>query len=463
MTSGAGGSGAAGTAATGGAAGSTGGAGPAGTGGTVGSTGGGAAAGTGGAAGSTGGAAGTAPLFPCIGGWPSRPAGGQKAAPLSVQPQTLWTVDLPVKGTTVTALMAATGSGVAFSFANILFIYDGQGNRVASVTGSSSGQNAAVSTPVTGVDGSVYFADSVFAYRLDGGGQTVWKTTIGGGGSQPAGGVPLLDGNGRLYFAAADGGVRVLRAADGMLLSTFSLGGTPRYIYAGVGDVLFMDRERFSTTGSGKVSEGVFSTVQGTWVGEITVGPGRYPPSSFVGYDIGVVTTAYLDTDAETTEVDIHDSCGRFRWRVPGDHAIPLAITFDDDLIVMDRAPTGGGQHSFALRRFSRDGALVAGPVSVPDTFCGRAFVGADDTFYYTGGASDGYRLRAFDSSLKPLWTVPFPYCSDAAVLNSDGKIFTANGTGGKLAAVQTPSPGPAPVSWSQVDRDARATRWLAP
>lgn len=169
------------------------------------------------------------------------------------------------------------------------------------------------------------------------------------------------------------------------------------------------------------------------------------------------------DIATETTEVSVLDPCGQLRWRVPGSHAVPLAITFDDDLIVLDRTPTGGNQHSFALRRFSKDGVLRAGPVRVTDTFCGQSFVGADDTFYYTGGASDGYRLHAFDSSLHEIWAIPFPHCPDSAVLGPDGKLFTARGTDGRLVAIQTTSPGPGGVSWGQVGRDARATRWLTP
>ena len=190
-------------------------------------------------------------------------------------------------------------------------------------------------------------------------------------------------------------------------------------------------------------------------------------PSPLLGYQIGIVSTRVVDVDAETTEADVLDSCWRRRWQVPGNYAVPLVITFGDDLIVMDRVPNGHSSpldHDYALRRFSKDGARVAGPVSVPDQFCGRAFVGADDTFYFVGGSTDAYRLRAYDSSLAQLWTTVLPHCPDAALLNSDGKLFTARGFDAKLAAVQTTSPGPAPVSWSHaVGRDARANPWLGP
>jgi hypothetical protein len=195
----------------------------------------------------------------------------------------------------------------------------------------------------------------------------------------------------------------------------------------------------------------------GAWIGEV-VGQGLY---IIGGYDLGILVAR----GTEKSDVSVYDTCGSFRWSVPGDYAVPLAITFDDDLIVMDRTPSGAGADSFALRRFSKDGELRAGPVPISDQACGSTFVGSDDTFYYVGyvpsGPSQGYRLWALDSSLDQKWVIPFPFCPEAAVLADDGRIFAVRT--GQVAAVQTTSPGPARVSWGQIGRDARATRWLAP
>jgi hypothetical protein len=364
-------------------------------------------------------------------------------------------------------MMATTGTGVALSFSNQILIYDGEGKPVAAVAGtSSSAQYPTTSSPVSDVDGSVYFFDWVNARRLDPSGKVVWTTAIGGGLRR---GSPALDGSGKLYLPAGNGTLQVLDTVDGRILSTFFVGvpaGHPSNIHAGVGSALFLD-PGLTGADAAILTEGVFSVARGAWIDGLSIGGGMLSPSPLLGYEIGIVSTGVIDVDAETTEVDVLDSCWRRRWQVPGNYAVPLAITFGDDLIVMDRVPNGHSSpldHDYSLRRFSKDGALVAGPVSVPDQFCGRAFVGADDTFYFVGGASDGYRLRAYDSSLTPLWTTPFPHCPDAALLNSDGKLFTALGVEATLAAVQTTSPGSAPVSWSHaVGRDARATQWLGP
>jgi hypothetical protein len=366
--------------------------------------------------------------------------------------------------------MATTGTGVAFSQTSTLFIYDGGGTLVASVQGTpSSAPYPAVSSPVTELDGSVYFADVAFAYGLDASGKTIWKTPMGGTGGQYAG-TPVLDGSGQLYVPGADGNIRVFRVTDGLLLSTLSLGllnGRPRWIDAGIGKVLVIDKTGLATAGPSVAAYGLMSTVTGSWVGELALGDGTAAPYTIAGPDIGLVLVPVVDSNAGKSQVAVYDKCGNLRWKVPGDYALAMAITFNDDLIVMDRVPNGNPaplNYDFSLRRFSKDGMLIAGPVSVPDQFCGKAFVGADDTFYFTGSASDGYRLRAFDASLNQIWTIPFPYCADAAILNGDGKIFAARGVGGKLAAVQTTSPGPAPVSWSHaVGRDARGTRWIGP
>lgn len=426
--------------------------------GAVGGSAGGMPGATGGGGSGTGGA--TAPLFPCIQDWPARSAGVAKAAPLVVQTGILWTKALPTS-TAAAAIgrgMAVTGSGVAFASGYTLLVYDGDGGLVASVPKPQP--TGYISSPVAGPDGSLYFADSMATYRVDGMGGPIWQQPLGA--SQTATGAPrapALDPAGRLHVSAMDGNLWTFRAEDGLVVSSVSLGlwqNTPRYINSGFGNILIVDRSGIAAAGSGIGAYGLMAADTGSWVGEVT-GDGLY---IIGGYDLGVL----VGRGTDTSDLSVYDACGNFRWRVPGNYAVPLAITFDDDLIVMDRTPTGApspNNYSFALRRFSKDGALRAGPVAVSDQFCGYSFVGADDTFYYAGGASDGYRLRAFDASLNQTQVIPFPFCPVAAALADSGKIFAART--GQLAAVQTTSPGPARVSWAQIGRDARATLWLAP
>src|SRR5262245_40679754 len=329
--------------------------------------------------------------------------------------------------------MAATGNGVAISLDYTLLIYDGEGNLVASVDKSRPPPEPPgyISWPVAGQDGSLYFTDAANVYRVDAAGRPAWAKPFGPNQSQgsefgKSTGQLLLDGSNRLYASAPDGKLWIFRGEDGQVLSSIPLGlrddMSLRTVDVGVGKILVIDRKGIAAAGPDIWSHGFFSTDSGGWLGEVTVGQGTYPPYVFAGYDIGFVVAGavVVNPGVEITSASVVDRCGRFRWQVPGNNAVPLAITFDDDLIVMDRVPAGpgsAGSYTFSLRRFSRDGALVAGPVPVADQFCGRFFVGADDTFYYTTWSSTQNTLKAFDSSLRELWSIPFPRCPDAAVL----------------------------------------------
>jgi hypothetical protein len=433
-----------------------------GTGGVVG------AAGTGGA-GSAGG--GSAPLFPCIEDWPQRPEGVNKAARLSLEPRVLWTKSLPVKGTSVASTMAVTGTGVALSIGYNLLIYDGEGSLVAQVTKAQS--TGYISSPVAASDGSVFFADASNAYHVDGTGQSLWQKPLGGnqtGQEFGAPAAPALEPNGRLHVSALDGKLWTFRGEDGEVLSTANLGlwqGAPRSLTIGFGKVLLIDRGGIAAAGFNVRADGLFAPDTGTWVGEVTAGDGMDGLYVTAGYDVGVVVSRTNST-TQGREISVYDKCGNFRWRVPGGYAGPLVIGFDDDLFVLDTVPLGAGGYSYSLRRFSKDGALLAGPVTAPaGKVWGRGiFVGADGTLYYTSWTNaDGYRVSALDLSLQSIWSVAFPatFAPEAAVLNADGKIFFAAGGSAELMAVQTTSPGPGRVSFAQIGRDARATRWLAP
>jgi hypothetical protein len=407
-----------------------------------------------------------APLFPCIENWPQRPADLQKAAPLPVEPRVLWTKTLPVSGTRVASTMAVTGTGVALSIGYHLLIYDGDGNLVKQVTKAQP--TGFISSPVSGLDGSVFFADASNAYRVDGTGKPVWEKPLGGnqtGQEFGAPRAPALDPVGRVHISALDGKLWTFRSEDGQVVSSANLGlwnGGPRYITLGFGNVLVVDRGGITAAGPNVRADGLFATDTGTWTGEVTAGDGMDGLFVIGGYDIGIVVSRSNSTTG-AREVSIYDRCGNFRWRVPGNDAGPLGIGFNDDLMVLDSAPTGGTN---MLRRFSSAGQLLAGPVAAPvGAAWGRGtFIGADGTFYYTSWqTASGYRLAALDSSFRELWSVALPFSPDAAVLNRDGKIFFASGILSKVTAVQTTSPGPGAVSWGQVGRDARATRWLAP
>ena len=226
----------------------------AGSGGWISSTG-----GAGGAGGlpATGGTGGAAPLFSCIEAWPARPADSKKAAPLAVEPRILWMKSLPsaVVGDSVARGMAVTGSGVAFAAGNTLLIYDGDGNLTASVPKPQGTQY--VSSPVSGLDGSLYFADTVAAYRVDAMGRPIWQKPLGsyqGAGEFVRPSPPALDAAGRLHVSGLDGKLWTFRGEDGQVVSSVSVDKS-RSIDRGVGNVMFVD-----------------------WTGKSAAGPSRRDP-----------------------------------------------------------------------------------------------------------------------------------------------------------------------------------------
>jgi hypothetical protein len=233
-------------------------------------------------------------------------------------------------------------------------------------------------------------------------------------------------------------------------------------MYAGVNSFLFTDMRGLVPESSPVV--GVISSLDGAWKGPLNLG--KYQPGVIIGYDIGIVLYGYVDATSESTEARIVDSCGAPRWTVPGSFAWPIAITFGDDLLIRDKMPFGGGTYSYAFRRFSESGTLLADSGQLNDVV-GTALVGADDTLYIVQCAATGQRtLLALDPSLSSLWSLPLDGCPVQMVLNGDGKLFYLWGNlagDALLSALQTTSPGPAPTSWArQVGRDSRGTLWLS-
>jgi hypothetical protein len=396
--------------------------------------------------------------FSCIDGWPQPPAAPAKQASLATQPRVLWSI--PLSSSRVQRVLAATGSGVAFTAERTLTIVDGAGNVTAQVP--KSGMVGYLSSPIADANGDLYFADSTAAYRVDGMGREVWRRPLGpyqGTDEVVSPWTPIMDASGRLYVSGLDNTLWVLRGNDGQVIANYPLGRS-RSLAMGVADVLLMDRTGMSATAV--PSLGLFAPSTGTWVGEIA-SFGASVPGAFAGFQIGLVAYGWVDTNSETSATVIYDRCGRRRWRVPGNHSWPLAIGFGDELITEDKTPLGGGTYSYSIRRFSRDGVLLAGPF-VSSALCAAVVgqLGADDTLYVFTADASGTSVVALDATLNQLWSVPLGNIGcNRYLLNADGKLFVA---GSNLIAVQTTSPGPALVSWGRtVARDGRGTSWLAP
>jgi hypothetical protein len=227
-------------------------------------------------------------------------------------------------------------------------------------------------------------------------------------------------------------------------------------------DVLFLDRTGLATAGAGVRALGTFSPSTGMWRGEISDGMGWFPPNAFGGWSIGIVAYGYRNTSTESSETIVLDPCGKLRWRVPGTFSWPLAIGFDDDLFVRDRVPSTG-TYAHSIRRFARDGQLLAGPVDTRHPTW--AFIGADRSLVLvTCDLPTTSEVVALDMSLNKLWSVPLGGCASSAVLDEMGKLFVVRqGNPPSLLSIQTTSPGQAAVSWGRNGgRDSHATHWLS-
>jgi hypothetical protein len=419
----------------------------------------------------TDGGADAAQFLSCIEAWPVHAS--PRVASLAATPRLLWNSAVPIRGRGGGGTWAATGQGVALSVSEGYVVLAGDGSVAAS---GATAAGDPVSGPAAGPDGSLYFADLANVFRIDPAGSRVWQTSLGTGAAGPnefvSPGVPLLDAAGHVVVSGLDGALDVVNREDGSVAASWPSGSSgPKPVQAGVSDVAFTQTRDPAHPNAVTA----FSLTAGAPIGALSVGSPQFPTSvALLGFQIGIVATAYLDLTAETTQTVVFDPCGRPRWTVPGGYSFPLLLGFDDDLIVQDLVPAGGGQYQGALRRFSKDGVLLAGPVAFPGPRVTGAALGADGVISLVWG--NGKSLVGVDSaSLATVWSVPLDGTIGLEVLNQDGILFASCGldissAGGSLTttlhvcAIQTPSPGPADVSWGRTaGRDERSTLWLAP
>jgi hypothetical protein len=401
--------------------------------------------------------------FRCIDPWPTAPP-TTKVPSLVETPRVLWTIALP--SGPIFPLMAALDDAVALTSGYSLLVLDSKGEFVTTV--SKPQPTGAISSPLADATG-IYFADSLAAYHVDRTGHELWRQPLGTNRATSEFAVPqppVLDPRSRrLYVSALDGAIWTFAADDGRVISTRPLPGgrIPRVIQMGLSGVLFVDRTGLSTAGAGVPAIGTFSPDDGLWKGELDDGMGWHPENAIAGVDIGIVAFGYLGPTGEERQTVVLDPCGKLRWRVPGNFSWPVAISFADDLIVQDREPTDSGGHTQTIRRFSSAGALVAGPV--PTDFLYWPLVGADDALIAVACMGAQTAVVAFDAMLKPLWTVPLSAsgCPAATVLGPTGILYVAwAGSSPRVIAVQTTSPGPAPVGWGRYfGGNAGGTFWL--
>lgn len=378
-----------------------------------------------------------------------------------VTPRVLWTTSVP--GGPIFPLMAALDDGVALTSGDSLLVLDSEGAITATV--SKPQPTGAISSPLADSTG-VYFADSEATYHVDRAGHELWRQPLGTNvvaSEFVAPPPPVLDPRSRrLYVSALDGAIWTFAADDGRVISTRPLlgGRIPRVIQMGVSNVLFVDRTGLSTSGA---AIGAFSPDDGLWKGELDDGMGWRPENAIAGVDIGIVAFGYLGPTGEERQTVVLDHCGKLRWRVPGNFSWPIAISFADDLIVQDREPSGSGGHTQTIRRFSRDGALLAGPLATDLLYW--PLVGADDVLIAVACKGAQTAVVALDTTLMTLWTVPLDAsgCPAATALGPTGILYVAwSDSSPRVVGVQTTSPGPATVSWGRYfGGNSAGTFWL--
>jgi hypothetical protein len=392
---------------------------------------------------------------------------------MQVAAQLLWNEGVTAQGRGGGSGLVTVGGGVASSVGEGFVILDGDGQVVRAVSTSTGDP---VSAPAVGADGSLYFSDLTSVFRVSPSGDQVWKSTLGTLPDSPnefrSPGDPLVDATGHVLVSGQDGNLYKFNDQDGTTAGIWKMGSTGPYrISAGVSDVVFIGIQSVSPPNA--IS--VFSTASAAAIGTLSVGSAQYPTSVLaVGFDLGIVATAYLDSNSEKVRTTVFDPCGVERRTVPGDFAFPLLVGFDDELLVEDLVPKGAGQYDVSLRRFSKDGVLLAGPLPLPGPRSRSFVLGADGIVYSSG--IDQKTVIAIDwATLEVTWSLPIGVPVGPAVLGASGKLFFGCGsktvsadvglvTMLQFCAVQTPSPGQARVSWGRTQRrDDRSSSWLAP
>jgi outer membrane protein assembly factor BamB len=405
----------------------------------------------------------------CIEDWPTSPI-ATKQLSLAVTPRVLWRA--PLIAGPLQHVIAVTTSRVAVSVFNRLAIFDRKGTVVKVISGEG-GQ--VVSSPVADRDENFYFGDASFLHAVDKDGNERWRVPLGTPQTQIeflAPQSPLLSPDGMIYLSGVDGQLWAVQAANGGLVYHVMIGvgglGVAKRVTLGVGNTLFLS----DFYGDGSTGIRVLKRATGASRGFLLAPDGwRIPYMVMAGFDIGMVVWGRRNTTDSSTNTAVLDRCGKVAWSVSGDHSQPAAIAYGDDLVVRDD-PAGADANAYALRRFTKVGSLVGGPVSVdlPVVFA----VGADDTINVSTSRRTGNdvatTVRGLGPQLKSLWAVELgkgEYPA-AGALADGGVLFIVRralegADQNELVAVQTTSPGPAAASWPQHGHDARGTAWLSP
>jgi hypothetical protein len=397
----------------------------------------------------------------CLAGWPNSPATAPLPVPsLDIEARVLWSKPLATSGS-VNRPILATSNGVAIALFADLYLATKEG---VVTTAFHSAAPGVLAPPVADPAGNLYVADAGYIYSLDSTGAERWRRPVGANASQGEFAFPsygLLAEDGTLYWNMLDGGLWRVRSTDGSPrgpAAALGLRGGARYLIAGVGQTVFVGDD------DGGLS--LVNAETGAWGPPVVDESGWRPLGIMGGSRIGLVAYGYVAGDASETQV--FDPCGRPRWKVPGSFSRPVAIGFDDQLVVRDRVPMGTG-FAESVRKFSADGALIAGPESTGSVAGG--VLGADDVLYLLvcsrspSTFDTKVTLEARDSSLKTKWMVDVPssVCPAELALAPGGIVYTvANGSPSQLLAVQTKSPGPAPVAWSRrFGKDETGNMWI--
>jgi outer membrane protein assembly factor BamB len=309
------------------------------------------------------------------------------------------------------------------------------------------------SPPLADRDGNIYWSDAGNVFSIDAAMKERWTTSLGSFhamGEFLSPGPMLLDGMGNLYAVGLGSRLLALDTNTGAIIDSVGLDSEMNLLSVGTTGAIFyhdaLGRLRLASLTSKLV--------------ERVEDPTGWSPGWGIlgGGDIGLVTAGYVNPQLGTSRTVVLDECGRLRWTVPQSFSLPIAITYDGDLIVQD----GQGNGTRDLRRFDADGHLLAGPVSLDRPVA--TSVGADDVLHVITCRSDHAKLVALGPDLQEKNAVDLGAggCPAAAVLGPSGILYyVREGTPGELSAIQTTSPGPGRVSWSQPGGNASATAWI--
>ena len=374
---------------------------------------------------------------------------------LRADPQIAWTRrlhDAPVQHP-----LAASGTRVAASVANLLVVLNADGTPLGEVRGT---EGRRLSAPAIDREDNLYVADELALRSFDASLSERWSRPLAVANTSEefiAPQAPRLTADGAALLLGLDGTLCRFDSArgDGRECAPVPVGVRAKALGPAVPAGRYVTVEDSTRT-----AYSVLLAAGDTRSRSVTTDDGRRWLITHANSELGLVG---MHVSGTHTEVTVFDACGSPRWKVPGDRARPAGVAFGSELVVIDTLTNDASEPRYRLRRFSSSGALLARSAELePSHVVG---LGSDDTLYLLSCRTKGEsraELIALGADLSVRWSLPADSsdCAPGAVLAPNGVVYLTRHerVGGvhELVAIRTPSPGSAGTIFAGTPGDVR-------